>query len=240
MAGHPSCDRTVWRAAIALNNIGWTLLERACYDQAHLTLKDAARAMVALVHDGSRAETRQTIESCLHAASQRLAFPHRSLSQSLPDRELELRPLPLHLDVDELGCDPSLESLAIAVHNSAVSYYYVSVSADHAPEAQRSLLATAVSLLRSSYSIISEVCGSAPATFAHALPILENLRNLTRLFMRTGDASTAPGGRLGAHETLALWLFELDVELDRLRMLILALESIDRSLFGHSVFAAAA
>jgi hypothetical protein len=194
MACHPSpCNpESVWRAAIAINNIGWSLLERECYDQAHLTLKDAALAMVALVYDGEP-EARQSVEACLRAANQRLAFPHRSLP--LAPLEREKFPEPLRLDVDEfIAIDASLEFVAIALHNSAVSYFFQSIAAAHTPDVQLILSSKSVSLLELSYSIISHVGGYAPSTFAHSLRILENLLTV---MAGSGRDSRVGGGGVG-------------------------------------------
>jgi hypothetical protein len=86
MALHFPCGQAVCRAAIAINNIGWTLLERGCYDQAHLTLKDAALSMISLIHDGEE-EAQWLVEASLCAADQRLAFPRQS---SIPAEKDEL------------------------------------------------------------------------------------------------------------------------------------------------------
>jgi hypothetical protein len=240
------CDRTVWRAAIALNNIGWTLLDKECYDHAHQTLKDAARVMVALIHgDSSGQETRQYVDSRLRAANQRLASTYRTACPSWPgpQRGREGCPEPLRVDVDEFVVDTlSPDFVAIAGHNCAVSHFYQSILVASAPDAQRHHLAAAVSLLRWSYSIISEACGSAPATFAYALHILENLRTVARWFVRASGTAAAPAGERPeqAGGTRALFLMELDAELSQLRALVHELEAVDVALFGRPVYAAAA
>jgi hypothetical protein len=238
---HPLCDRTVWRAAIALNNIGWTLLDKECYDQAHQTLKDAAHVMVAIIHgDSSGHETRQSVESRLRAANQRLASTYSAACPSWPgpQRGREGCPEPLRVDVDEFVVDTlSPDFVAIAGHNCAVSHFYQSMLVAHAPDAQRHHLAAAVSLLRWSYSIISEVCGSAPATLAHALHILENLRTVARWCVSASGTSAAPAGERPeqAGGTRALFLLELDAELSQLRALVHELEAVDVALFGRPV-----
>lgn len=255
MACRPPSNRAVvcvWRAAIAINNIGWALFERGCHDQAHQTLKEAAHVMVALMNDDDAAaggeETRQAVEAILRDANLRLAFPRPSSppppSWSGREEGLLLRPEPLRLDVDEWVADAPFDFVAIAVHNSAVSYYYQSLSAANDPDAQRRLRSTAVSLLRTSYSIISKACGCAPATLAHALHILENLDKVGRSSaVVTGAAAAALGGRPEPGETQtarASETFELDAELTHLRALVQALERVYLTLFGPAAYAAAA
>lgn len=101
-----------YRAAIALNNVGVSLLEQHCYAQAFQTLKDAARiirvitracAVEAAVRDQPRNLNRaidcsiltipaademspqsQPLEIVLHRAAQRMAQPNRSTLAHFP------------------------------------------------------------------------------------------------------------------------------------------------------------
>jgi hypothetical protein len=242
MTSHPSpCKhQSVWRAAIAINNIGWTLLERACYDQAHQTLTDAALAMVALIYDSER-ETHLSVEAGLRAANKRLAFPqHSSLISPLMPLERENFPEPIRLDVDEfVEIDASLEFVAIAVHNAAVSNFYKAITDAQTSDAQGTLSSMSVSLLELSYSIIAEVGGYAPTTFTHALRILENLQKVMRWTAPSGIAP-AVHERPGIAEIRAWAAEEWDAELTRVRKLVESLDHASRAVLGRSFYAAAA
>jgi hypothetical protein len=239
MASHFRSDQAVCRAAIALNNIGWSLLERECYDQAHLTLKDAALAMISLVHDGE-GQAQWMVEASLYAANQRLAFPRRS-SPPPAALERETCPEPVRLDVDELVVVDAapLDFVAIAVNNIAVSHFFQATAAAGSPAEQGRLLAKAVSLLRLSYSIISEAGDYAPTTIAHALQILENLSKVRRFPVPSAAVSTAPE-RAGAGEVRETATAETDAELAQLLVMVHSLERANAAMFGSTIFAAAA
>jgi hypothetical protein len=239
MASHFRSDQAVCRAAIAINNIGWSLLERGCYDQAHLTLKDAALSMISLVHDGEE-PAQWMVEASLYAANQRLAFPRRS---SLPPATLEREtcPEPVRLDVDDLVVfdDAPLDFVAIAVQNSAISYFFQATVAAESPEEKQGLLDKAKSLLRLSYSIISDNGDYAPTTLGHALHILENLHKVMRFSMPSAVASTAQG-RTGAVEAHATSTSDTDAELAQLRAMMHLIQMANTAMFGSTIFAAAA
>lgn len=67
-----------YRAAIALNNMGVSLLERACYRQAMETLQDGIHVMKEVFRpDRSAAGSSSEVDFKLHQAAQRVASPVR-------------------------------------------------------------------------------------------------------------------------------------------------------------------
>jgi hypothetical protein len=223
------------RAAIAINNVGCSLLERSCYDQAHQTLKDAAQAMVMLLGDDGD-ETRRSVASKLCDADQRLAFPCDASPFILQDGGK--CPAPLRLDVEALDLDESPDLIvmsAITVHNSAVSCFYQSIDLSHSPEKRRSLQSKAMVLLQSSYTLIQGGSAFTPSTLIHALHILENLSRI----MRLSTSSSIQEGQ-GPVESAEPESFGLDDELTQLRAMVQTLESAHANIFGRPVFAAAA
>jgi hypothetical protein len=239
MASHSPYDHAVCRAAIAINNIGWSLLERGCYDQAHVTLKAAARAMISLFHD-SEEESQRLAEASLRAANLRLAFPRRSSSSLAPTLERQGCPRSLRLDVDELFVvDVSLDFVAIAVHNSAVSYFFQAITEEDSPDVRGELLAKAVALLRLSYSIISDFGDCAPSTYTYALHILDSLLKVLRFLMPSAVGSAAPV-RAGADEIRTSATLEMEAELLELHGMVHRLEGVNQAMFGRTIFAAAA
>jgi hypothetical protein len=223
------------RAAIAINNVGCSLLERSCYEQAHQTLKDAAQAMVMLLGDVGD-ETQRSVASKLLAADQRLAFPCDASPLILQGGGKF--PAPLRLDVDALDLDDSPDLIvmsAITVHNSAVSCFYQSIDLSHSPDKRRSLQSKAMVLLQSSYTLIKGGGAFTPSTLIHALHILENLSRILRL------SPTSPiQEEQEPVETVVPESFALDAELTQLRAMVQTLESAHAHIFGRSVFAAAA
>lgn len=223
------------RAAIAINNVGCSLLERSCYDQAHQTLRDAAQAMVMLLGDDGD-ETRRLVASKLFAADQRLAFPRDTAPLILQDGGK--CPAPLRLDVEELGLEESPDLVllsAITVHNSAVSCFYQSIDASHSPDKRKSLQSKAMLLLQSSYSLIKGGSAFTPSSLIHALHILENLHRILLLSI----TSTIEEGQEPAESSVSE-SFALDAELTQLRAMAQTLERAQANVFGRSVFAAAA
>jgi hypothetical protein len=250
---HLTCHRQALRAAIAINNIGCTLLENGCYLQAHQTLRDAARAAVVLLGSdgGGPAESRASVAAKLAAADQRLAVPVRSSLQDCRDARGGKAPAPLRIAIDESDEDPDLVVMsAIAVHNSALSCYYQATTETDCPfEKRRRLLSKAKTLLKSSYCLVADCPSSgSQATLSCALHILENLHLVVLLSSSSSSAvppciayalSSYPEGTTlvaaeGDH------LMALEEELVRLRWTAQAVEQADVHFFGRPDSSAAA
>ena len=84
---HHDDSHFFYRAALALNNMAVTMLERHCYKQAFLTLKDAVFCMMVATkqqpstqHKIPRPEQGEQLQEILHKASQRAARPESSSS----------------------------------------------------------------------------------------------------------------------------------------------------------------
>jgi hypothetical protein len=249
---HLTCQRQALRAAIAINNIGCTLLENGCYFQAHQTLRDAARAAVVLLGDGGgAAEARASVAAKLAAADQRLAVPVRSSPQGCRGARGGKAPAPLRIAIDGPDEDPDLVVLsAIAVHNSALSCYYRATTETDCPfEKRRRLLSKAKTLLKSSYCLVADCPSSGSrATLSCALHILENLHLVVRL--SSSSSSAVPPGiayalssyRVGTTLVVAEGdhLMALEDELVRLRWTAQAVEQADVHFFGRPDSSAAA
>jgi hypothetical protein len=251
---HLACHRQALRAAIAINNIGCTLLENGCYGQAHQTLRDAARAAVVLLgSDGggssAAAEARASVAATLAAADQRLAVPVRSSPQACQDAGGKA-PAPLRIAIEESDEDPDLIVLsAIAVHNSALSCYYQARTETECPfEKRRRLLSKAKILLKSSYGLVADCPPSGSrATLSCALHILENLHLVARI---SSSSSAVPPciacASPSCPEETTLdaaegdHLLALEDELVRLRWTAMAVEQADVHFFGRPDSSAAA
>jgi hypothetical protein len=245
---HLTCRREALRAAVAINNIGCTLLERGCFAQAHQTLQDAARATVVLLGDEDTTESRASVALKLAAADQRLALPCCAPSSPFASlRGKDKAPAPLRIPFDDANDDPDFPDLvvmsAIAVHNSALSCYYLStttpaVEADFSPDKRRRLLIKAKVLLKSSYCLIVDRPSSGShATLSCALHILENLhlvvvRPLSSLAASSSTTSTWSSTRR-ADDHDDDHLSGLEAELAHLRFTVQAVERADRHYFGR-------
>jgi hypothetical protein len=254
--------REAVHAAVAINNIGCTLLERGCYAQAHQTLQDAARATVLLLGDDGTEESRASVASKLAAADQRLALPCCGGAAPPSPGVKDRAPAPLRLPCadanDGYHEHPDMVIMsAIAVHNSALSCYYRATVAindqDCPPDQRKRLLAKAKALLRSSYFLVADCAKSgAYGTLKCALHILESLRmvvvrssSFPSPLPLEGSASAShlerPGLAIVAmaeddHDHLP----GLEAELEYLRFTVQAVEQADRHFFGQSDVAAAA
>jgi hypothetical protein len=260
--------REAAHAAIAINNIGCTLLERGCYGQAHQTLQDAARAAVVLLGDDddddatteeSRASVASKLAAAAAAADQRLALPRRGGRPAPPSQDSkDDAPAPLRVPVDDDQEHPDLVILsAIAVHNSALSCYYqateVITDQECSPDKRRRLLAKAKTLLKSSYCLVADCpTWGAYSTLTCALHILESLHHVV---VRSSSSSSPlpledsawasplerPGLAIVAMaEADHDHLAGLEAELEYLRFTVQAIEQAERHFFGQSDVAAAA
>jgi hypothetical protein len=249
---HLTCRREALRAAVAINNIGCTLLERGRFAHAHQTLQDAARATVLLLGDEDTDESRASVALKLAAADQRLALPCRACpspltSQVGKDKSPALLRIPFD-DANDHHNIPDLVAMsAIAVHNSALSCYYLStttpaVEADVPPDKRRRLLAKAKVLLKSSYCLIADCPSSGShATLSCALHILENLHLVVvRPSSSAAAASSSTWSSTRRADDDDDHLSGLEAELAHLRFTVQAVERVDRHFFGGSDRAAAA
>lgn len=182
----------IFRAAIAMNNLGCSMLDRGCYAQAHQTLTDAAQVMVKLTstnedddhnesstrhrHDADCVAQQLELLSKLHAANQRHAA---SMLISLSPRKLScLKPLRLEPEIFDANETADLYLMsAIAVHNMALSCLCQSMDTDQAKERREKLQTKAITLLQSSYRLIREGDHGtwAATTIQVAIHILESL-----------------------------------------------------------------
>jgi hypothetical protein len=240
---HLTCRREALRAAVAINNIGCTLLERGRFAHAHQTLQDAARATVLLLGDEDTAESRASVALKLAAADQRLALPCCGAPSPFASQVgKDKSPAPLRIPFDDANNDHNFPDpvvmSAIAVHNSALSCYYLStttpaVEADFPPDKRRRLLAKAKVLLKSSYCLIVDCPSSGShATLSSALHILENLhlvvvRTLSVAATASSWSSTRRADDPDDH------LPGLEAELAHLRFTVQAVERADRHYFGR-------
>jgi hypothetical protein len=246
---HLTCRREALRAAVAINNIGCTLLERGRFAHAHQTLQDAARATVLLLGDEDTDESRASVALKLAAADQRHALPCCAAPSPFASQVgKDKSPAPLHIPFDDSNDDPNFPDLAvmsaIAVHNSALSCYYLStttpaVEADFPPDKRRRLLAKAKVLLKSSYCLIVDCPSSGShATLSCALHILENL-HLVVVLPSSSSSSTWSSTRR-ADDDDDDHLSGLEAELAYLRFTVQVVERADRHYFGRPDHVAAA
>lgn len=129
--------------AIELNNIGVQLLERACYDQARLTLRDAVNMLrSSFLNERERSMSESSgSKRCLKDAIKRLSQPQRTQIRSARAPVTYVRNLAdnyrsiLHesvidygrlyvLRIDDISCDPSFPSVLDNPHLQAAAILF--------------------------------------------------------------------------------------------------------------------
>ena len=154
-----SCNQSSYRSAIALNNIGVSLLELRCYQQASETFKDAVSLIKAFTPQNDH-----SLQQTLHSARQRLAKPQpirrevvevdvvantvspKALSSLLGASRCDSgSSRAFAIRIEDFGYTTTSEFIAsIILHNFGVIYYCLSKAAAAAAAARTNKTGAAV------------------------------------------------------------------------------------------------
>lgn len=192
-------DRADYRGAIALNNMGVSLLERGAYRNAIDTMKDAIAIMRTIFPQNGAVHSAPhnfNIDSKLQLAAQRLASPETSRAplsvQTIPFSEDNINAMkdalrygpsgsvffPLRIEISDFNCrgrDIDLES-SIFLYNFGIAH--LCMARVH-PKSAAKLRDGALKLFDLAHSILASQCAKAqdPADQTHVLLVAAMVLN---------------------------------------------------------------
>jgi hypothetical protein len=202
-----SCNQS-YRSVIALNNIGVSLLERRCYQQAAETLKDA----LSLIKAVSTTQNRHSLQETVHTARQRLANPqavrHEVVHVEVLTNTVSAKAMRAILEetscndskasairIEDFDCGTTSEFIsAILLHNFGLSYYCISKAAKKGSSNEQKYLNGAVRLLRISHSVFAKAIDENSESSFHFLHVMVVVLStlITTLHQNKREAEARP------------------------------------------------